>query len=63
MCLICVDFQKGRLTTREARRALGEMAVSLGRAHVGEIEATLAEAEAAAKAASSGSGGNGPTSP
>lgn len=47
MCIICLDFQKGRLTTREARRALGEMAAKLDKRHVEEIEATLAKAEKA----------------
>jgi hypothetical protein len=47
MCIICVDFDKGRLTTREARRALGEMVVSLEKKHVDEIERALAIAEQA----------------
>ncbi len=53
MCIICLDFQKGRLTTKEARRALGEMVVTLDKRHVEEIEATLSksEAEAARQAA------------
>ncbi|MCC6808393.1 MAG: hypothetical protein IT381_13295 [Deltaproteobacteria bacterium] len=46
MCLICVEFAKGKLTTREARRALGEMAVALDRTHVEELKRTLAEADA-----------------
>lgn len=46
MCIICVDFQKGRLTTKEARRALGEMVVTLDKRHVEEVEATLSKAEA-----------------
>jgi hypothetical protein len=50
MCIICVDFEKGRLTTKEARRALGEMVVSLEKRHVEELEATLSKAEAAAAA-------------
>ncbi len=47
MCLICVDFEKGKLTTKEARRALGEMAETLGPDHVAEVEQKLDEAEAA----------------
>lgn len=46
MCIICVDFQKGRLTTKEARRALGEMVVTLDKRHVEELERTLSKAEA-----------------
>jgi hypothetical protein len=45
MCIICVDFEKGRLTTREARRALGEMSISLGPAHTEEVEKKLEAAE------------------
>jgi hypothetical protein len=46
MCLICVEFDKSTMTTREARRALGEMRVALDPAHVAEIEAKLTQAEA-----------------
>ncbi len=49
MCIICVDFTKGKLTTKEARRALGEMASTLDKSHVAEIEKALQEAEAKAK--------------
>jgi hypothetical protein len=50
MCLICVDLAKEKLTTSEARRALGEMRVALGQEHVREVEAKLAEAEQKANA-------------
>jgi hypothetical protein len=46
MCLICVEFDKSKMTTREARRALGEMRVALDPGHVAEVEAKLTEAEA-----------------
>ncbi len=46
MCLICLDFEKGKLTTREARRALGEMAPQLEPDHLREVESLLEEAEA-----------------
>jgi len=46
MCLICVDFEKGKLTTKEARRALGEMVTTLDPAHVAELEQKLDEAAA-----------------
>jgi hypothetical protein len=45
MCIICLDFEKGRLTTKEARRALGEMVVKLDKKHVAEVEAILKRAE------------------
>ena len=49
MCLICVEIAKNAMTTKEARRALGEMRVKLDAEHIAEVEAKLAEAERAAK--------------
>lgn len=46
MCIICIDLAKGKLTTKEARRALGEMVQKLDPAHVREIEKELAKKEA-----------------
>jgi hypothetical protein len=46
MCLICIEFDRSAMSTREARRALGEMRVALDPAHVKEVEVKLAEAEA-----------------
>jgi hypothetical protein len=46
MCLICIDFDRGKLKLREARRALGEMRSGLDREHVAEVEQKLADAEA-----------------
>jgi hypothetical protein len=48
MCLICVDFDRGALKLREARRALGEMRTTLDAEHVREVEQKLDEAEAEA---------------
>jgi hypothetical protein len=48
MCAICVELEKGRMTAREARRALGEMVPKIGAKHAEEVERTLREAEAAA---------------
>jgi hypothetical protein len=48
MCLICIEFDRSAMSTREARRALGEMRVALDPGHVKEVEAKLADAEAAA---------------
>jgi hypothetical protein len=51
MCLICIDFDRGSLKLREARRALGEMRSGLDPKHVAEVEQKLAEAEAESVAA------------
>lgn len=45
MCLLCIEFQKQRMTIFEARRAFGEMREGLPPAHVEEVEKMLAEAE------------------
>ncbi len=45
MCLICVDFQRDKLTIPEARRALGEMVEVLDDEHVREVRQMLADAE------------------
>lgn len=45
MCLICIEFQKERMSIAEARRALGEMIVDLPPEHTREIQQMLAEAE------------------
>ena len=45
MCLTCIDFDRGALKPREARRALGEMRAGLDREHVKEVERKLDEAE------------------
>jgi hypothetical protein len=47
MCLICVDFDRGSLNLREARRALGEMREKLDPEHVREVEQKLEAAERA----------------
>jgi hypothetical protein len=48
MCVICVELAKQSMKPSEARRALREMTGKLDRAHVAEVEAKLAEAEASA---------------
>ena len=45
MCIICVEFEMSRLTIKEARRNLSEMAESLDPEHVEEIEKALDEKE------------------
>jgi hypothetical protein len=47
MCLICIDFDRGALKLREAKRALGEMRSQLDAQHLKEVERKLAEAEKA----------------
>jgi len=47
MCLICIDFDRGSLKVREARRALGEMRDKIDPEHVREVERKLDEAEKA----------------
>ncbi len=50
MCLICVEFEKGKLTAKEARRALSEMVTKLEPDHVALVEKLLqAAAEEEAK--------------
>jgi hypothetical protein len=46
MCIICIDLGRSAMTTREARRALGEMRVALDPLHIEEVEAKLADADA-----------------
>jgi|AntRauTorcE11897_2_1112592.scaffolds.fasta_scaffold00253_29 hypothetical protein len=43
MCIICVEFQKQRLTVAEARRNLGEMVEDLDDDHLEEVEELLDE--------------------
>lgn len=47
MCLICVEFQKERMTLFEARRAFGEMVEGLDKKHAKEVEEMLDDAEKA----------------
>lgn len=52
MCLICIDFDRGALKLREARRALGEMRASLDAEHLKQVEKKLDDAEREAPDAS-----------
>lgn len=45
MCMICVDFQRERMTGPEARRALGEMREKIGDEHAREVERMLKRAD------------------
>lgn len=47
MCLICIDFQKQKMTINDARRALREMSESLGDAHTREVSQLISQAEKA----------------
>jgi hypothetical protein len=51
VCIICVEFEKGRMTAKEARRALGEMVPKVGAEHAEKVERAIHEAEEAAPAA------------
>ncbi len=52
MCLICIEFDKGRMTSGEARRALGEMGQRMDPRHRGEVEKKIEDAEVEGPAAS-----------
>ena len=45
MCLICIEFEKQRMSLMEARRALGEMKADIGSEHAEEVRRMLDEAE------------------
>lgn len=45
MCIICVDFQKQRMTLNEAKRAYGEMVEAMDPEHAREVREMLTEAE------------------
>lgn len=51
MCLICVDLQRQRMTTFEARRALGEMVEGMEPEHIREVQARIKAAEEAERLA------------
>lgn len=46
MCLICIEFEKQKMTIREAWRAYGEMAPGMEPKHAEEVRDMLEEAEA-----------------
>jgi uncharacterized spore protein YtfJ len=45
MCLICVEFQKERMTVLEARRAFREMVVDMTPQHAREVRDMLDQAK------------------
>ena len=45
MCLICVEYQKNRMTALEARRAFREMVVGMDPAHAREVEEMIRKSE------------------
>jgi len=47
MCIICIDFDRGALKPREARRALREMREGMDAQHIKEVERKLDDAEPA----------------
>jgi len=44
MCLICLDFQKQKMTLADARRAFGEMVTTMEPEHAEKVERMLADA-------------------
>lgn len=48
MCLICIEFEKQRMTLGEARRAYGEMAEGMEPDHAREVREMLDKAEKSA---------------
>ena len=46
MCLICIEFDKQRMTLGEARRAYSEMVSGMTAKHAAEVRQKLDEAEA-----------------
>jgi len=45
MCLICIEFQKGKLTAFEAKRNLTEMYADVGFEHTMEVLKMVEEVE------------------
>ncbi len=45
MCLICVEYEKEKLTNSEARRNLEEMKESVGDVHYNEVKTMLVQEE------------------
>ena len=44
MCMICVDFQRERMTLRDARRAYSEMVQAMDPEHAKEVRKMLEDA-------------------
>lgn len=51
MCLICIEFEKQRMSVGEARRAYSEMVDGLTLSHAAEVRQMLDDAAAAEAAA------------
>ncbi len=45
MCLICIEYEKQKMTIREAWRAYGEMAPGMDPQHAREVKKMLEEEE------------------
>ena len=45
MCLVCIEFQKGKLSAFEAKRNLGEMYVDVGADHILEALKIIEDVE------------------
>lgn len=47
MCLICIEFEKQRMSIRDAKLALGEMRTTIGAEHAAEVEQLITRAQKA----------------
>ena len=43
MCLVCIEYEKGKLTIKEGIRNIGEMRESVGEKHYNEVYNMLTE--------------------
>ncbi len=63
LCLICVEFQKQKMTIREARNAYREMVVTMTPEHAKEVQGMLSDAEKAKQQAEQASQAQAPKDP
>ena len=45
MCIICIEYEKGKLSLREAFRNLNEIKELIGEEHFDDVQAVLTEKE------------------
>jgi|15BtaG_2_1085339.scaffolds.fasta_scaffold01922_6 hypothetical protein len=45
MCIICIEYEKGKLSLREAFRNLNEIKELIGEEHFNDVESVLSEKE------------------
>jgi vacuolar-type H+-ATPase subunit H len=61
MCMICVDFQRQKMTIQDARRALREMTELLEPEHVEQVQEMLTRAEEEQEEVAQSAAQSGPT--